>query len=554
MNKEAAQAILGLNGDENRDGVTQTYSERLASVQEQIESAQSDTERNAHGARLAELSQAYELVTGTGRYTISNEEAGTLLRSGSIMSPASGDAFVRMEQGAVIADRLEIGVVLGEGGMGRVYAARDRLKEEDVAIKVLRHDLQFSTAAKDRFLGEARVSCNLSHPNIVRVHDVGIIGGTYYLSMERLKGHTLRQLMDQYRKERRVFRIAEVTDIARQLIDALRYAHRYIIHRDIKPENIWLTEDGTVKLMDFGIARAFSNSQMTQTGMMLGTAYYMSPEQRADSKNLDWRTDQYALGVVLYEMLTGTLPTGGMQPIDQIRRDLPQRYTAALMRAMAPLPKKRFKSLDDMLVELQAPKSYRLFRLLLITVALAAVYVNLNDRGWISNPSAAVAALKAELAAASARLAESLAPPKPVQPPLPEVTPPAASAEPQPELVQESIPEPVPESAELQPAESEAGALESTAIESGALDPAASETQPQIPAESNADAVGAASVPETSQQGEASATTQSPSEPTSVDFEAKRNQCIAQCETDVCSDKADAVCVDKLRVCREACG
>ena len=213
--------------------------------------------------------------------------------------------------------------------------ARDRLKDEDVAIKVLRQDLQFSRAAKDRFLAEAKVSCSLSHPNIVRVHDVGISGGMYYFSMERLKGHTLRQRMEAYRQQNRVFSVAEVTDIARQLIDALRYAHRYIVHRDIKPENIWLAEDGTVKLMDFGIARAFSNSQLTQTGMALGTAYYMSPEQRIGAKDVDWRTDQYALGVVLYELFAGTLPTGAVQPIDTLRRDLPKRYGAALMRAMA---------------------------------------------------------------------------------------------------------------------------------------------------------------------------------------------------------------------------
>jgi hypothetical protein len=273
MNKEAALATLGLRGDENQASVTQIYGARLAFVQEQFASTQSEVERNAHGAKLAELTLAYELVTGTGRYTNSNEESATLLRSNTMPSPPpSGPAFARMEPGAVIGDRLEVGELLGEGGMGCVYAARDRLRGEDVAIKVLRQDLQFSLAAKDRFLAEAKVSCNLSHPNIVRVHDVGISGGAYYLSMERLKGHTLRQKMDQYRKQNRTFRIAEVTQIARQLIDALSYAHRYIIHRDIKPENIWLAEDGTVKLMDFGIARAFSNSQMTQTGMMLGTA------------------------------------------------------------------------------------------------------------------------------------------------------------------------------------------------------------------------------------------------------------------------------------------
>ena len=228
----------------------------------------------------------------------------------------------------MLSSRLEIGALLGQGGMGNVYAARDRLKDEDVAIKVLRQDLLFSTAAKERFLAEAKVSCSLSHPNIVRVYDVGVSGSYYYFSMERLKGHNLRHRIEAYERENRQFGIDEVTDIARQLIDALRYAHRYIVHRDIKPENIWLAEDGTVKLMDFGIARAYSSSHMTQTGMTLGTAYYMAPEQRVAAKDVDWRADQYALGVVLYELLSGTLPTGAVKPLETERRDLPKTLCA----------------------------------------------------------------------------------------------------------------------------------------------------------------------------------------------------------------------------------
>src|SRR5690349_15278144 len=211
MNKEAALALLRLQGNENRATVVRAYGERLAFVQEQLVSAESEDERSEHGARLAELSQAYELITGTGRYANPNEGA-TLIRSGTeVLPPPSSATLVHMEPGAVIADRIEIGGMLGEGGMGCVYAARDRLKAEDVAIKVLRQDLQFSAAAKDRFLAEAKVSCSLSHPNIVRVHDVGMSGGAYYLSMERLKGQTLRQQMDQYRKKKRAFRINEVT-------------------------------------------------------------------------------------------------------------------------------------------------------------------------------------------------------------------------------------------------------------------------------------------------------------------------------------------------------
>ncbi|WP_157994269.1 protein kinase domain-containing protein [Peristeroidobacter agariperforans] len=415
MNKKAALALLGLNDNKDRVRVAQAYGERLAVLQDKLMSAQSEQERSAHGAELAELGKAYEMLTGTGHRAKSDEAPATVIRSGTMQSSASSpDVFVRMEPGAVIAGRLEIGALLGEGGMGCVYAARDRLKGEDVAIKVLRHDLQFSSAAKDRFLAEAKVSCSLSHPNIVRVHDVGTSGGIYYLSMERLKGHTLRHQIEQYRRKNRAFRIAEVTDIAHQLIDALDYAHRYIMHRDIKPENIWLADDGTVKLMDFGIARASSDSQMTQTGVTLGTAYYMSPEQRVGSKKVDWRTDQYALGVVLYELLAGTLPTGAVQPIDSIRRDLPKRYAKALMRAMATSPRKRFRSYNEMLAEMQLPRSKRSFRfggLLLVGAGLTATgYAVWKDPAWESKLSAAVTALKAQLAGADASAAAKVEP------------------------------------------------------------------------------------------------------------------------------------------------
>jgi serine/threonine protein kinase len=553
MNREAALTILGLEGNEDRVMVARAYGERLAALREQLMSAQSEVECNAHGAQLAELGEAYEMLTGTGRYANSNE-AVTVIRSGTMHSPASSaDAFVLMEPGAVIADRLEIGAMLGEGGMGCVYAARDRLKGEDVAIKVLRHDLQFSDAAKDRFLAEAKISCSLSHPNIVRVHDVGISGGIYYLSMERLKGHTLRHQIDQYRKENRTFRIAEVTDIAHQLIDALNYAHRYIMHRDIKPENIWLAEDGTVKLMDFGIARASSNSQMTKTGVTVGTAYYVSPEQRAGSKEVDWRTDQYALGVVLYELLAGTLPTGAVQPIDTIRRDLPKRYADALMRAMAPSPRKRLRSYNEMLVEMQLPRSkpFRFAGMVLIGAGLAAAgYAVWNGPDSKSKLSAVATALKAELAGTSASAAAEVVPfdaggtdgLMSVEVPPPEETSWVATALAEPESQSESkivqVPDPEPKQESQPNSESATGLEAQPRSEPEQLPDSVVKSEPkpepslQTPAQW-AEAVSA-TLPTGSTEQTAAITPSSSQSSLSVDagINTRREQCIAQCKRD----------------------
>jgi serine/threonine protein kinase len=378
MNKESALANLGLSGSEDTATVARVYGERLSVVQDQLIKAQTDAERGDCQTKLSQLVESYELVTQSGRYTkAANESSATVMRTGTEIAAATpqGDTAVRMEPGAVLSSRLEIGALLGQGGMGNVYAARDRLKDEDVAIKVLRQDLLFSTAAKERFLAEAKVSCNLSHPNIVRVYDVGQSGNYYYFSMERLKGHNLRHRIEAYEREKRQFSIEEVTDIARQLIDALRYAHRYIVHRDIKPENVWIADDGTVKLMDFGIARAYSSVHMTQTGMTLGTAYYMAPEQRVAAKDVDWRADQYSLGVVLYELLAGTLPTGAVKPLETERRDLPKRYARALMRAMSPKPDDRFPALADLLAEMDGPErkvAVGVGGLLLIAAGVAA--------------------------------------------------------------------------------------------------------------------------------------------------------------------------------------
>ena len=380
MNKESALANLGLSGSEDTATVARVYGERLSVVQDRLIKAETDAERGDCRIKLSELVESYELVTQTGRYTnppAANESSATVMRTGTEIAAHTPqlETLVRMEPGAVLSSRLEIGQLLGQGGMGNVYAARDRLKDEDVAIKVLRQDLLFSTAAKERFLAEAKVSCSLSHPNIVRVHDVGVSGNYYYFSMERLKGHNLRERIEAYHRENREFSVEEVTDIARQLIDALRYAHRYIVHRDIKPENIWLAEDGTVKLMDFGIARAYSSSHMTQTGMTLGTAYYMAPEQRVAAKDVDWRADQYALGVVFYELLAGTLPTGAVKPLESVRPDLPRRYARALMKAMSPKPDDRFPALAALFSEMDVPArkvSVGLGGLLLIAAGVAA--------------------------------------------------------------------------------------------------------------------------------------------------------------------------------------
>src|SRR5712691_9577671 len=206
---------------------------------------------------------------------------------------------------------------LGTGGMANVYLAEDQELGRRVAIKMLddRHsqDEQFV----ERFRREAKNVAGLSHPNIVAIYDRGEAEGTYYIAMEYLEGRTLKELLVR----RGPTPITVAIDYARQIVGAVGFAHaKGIVHRDIKPHNVVVGPDGRLKVTDFGIARS-GTSQMTEAGSIIGTAQYLSPEQ-ARGTMVDQRSDLYSVGVVLYEMLTGSVPFTGDTPVEIAMRHL----------------------------------------------------------------------------------------------------------------------------------------------------------------------------------------------------------------------------------------
>ena len=241
----------------------------------------------------------------------------------------------------VLADRFEIQQRLGEGGMGVVYAAFDRLREEEIAIKVMRPHLVQNSAARERFVNEARIASSLTHPSIVRVFDIQEASSHTFMTMELLKGCNLRQEIQARTRRNQQFSMSEIISIGVQLCEVLQHAHSITIHRDIKPENIWMCNDGTIKLMDFGIARMMRPCQFAETGISMGTAYYMAPEQFRADKDIDHRADQYSTGVVLYELLTGELPQGAVRAPSDFKRKVPQQISKTVMKCLSGKPEAR---------------------------------------------------------------------------------------------------------------------------------------------------------------------------------------------------------------------
>ena len=213
--------------------------------------------------------------------------------------------------GRLLGNRYKILELIGEGGMALVYKAECTLLQRVVAIKILRAQFSADREFVERFRREAQAAASLSHPNVVNIFDVGQEDEIHYIVMEYIPGRNLKEII----QEEAPFSLNRALRITLQICEALRHAHEHnIVHRDIKPHNILMTADGTVKVTDFGIARAVTASGFTQTGVVMGSVQYFSPEQ-AKGLPVGPQSDLYSLGCILYEMLTGEVPFTGESPI-----------------------------------------------------------------------------------------------------------------------------------------------------------------------------------------------------------------------------------------------
>jgi eukaryotic-like serine/threonine-protein kinase len=269
---------------------------------------------------------------------------------------------------AALEGRYRIERELGEGGMATVYLAEDLRHRRKVAVKVLRPELAAVVGA-ERFLAEIETTANLQHPYILPLFDSGEADGFLFYVMPYVEGESLREKLDREKQ----LRVDEAVEIARKVADALDYAHEQgVVHRDVKPANILLSARGEPLVADFGIARAVSQAgggRLTETGLSLGTPHYMSPEQATGDQDVDPRSDVYALGCVLYELLAGEPPfaartaqavlvrilTEEPRPVTDVRRSVPPHVAAVIGRSLEKLPADRFPSAEAFAGALRDP-------------------------------------------------------------------------------------------------------------------------------------------------------------------------------------------------------
>jgi eukaryotic-like serine/threonine-protein kinase len=300
---------------------------------------------------LAAPTPGEDLVTA---HTLAVKRASSTLRA------IGGELAV----GSLLLDRFRVERLLGRGGMGAVYLATDQKIGEQVALKVLSANLVEDPAATERFRREVGAARKISHPNVIRIHDLGDDGGLLFISMEHFQGKTLSEIL-QVRKR---LPVAEGRALLLQICDALAAAHGVgVVHRDLKPQNVLINERGEAKVIDFGIAKASYAGTLTATGMIMGTPEYMSPEQ-IRGRPVDARADLYSFGAVAYHLFCGRPPFVADTPIAvgylhtyeapgaprQLAPELPETLEAAILKCLAKEPSQRFDSALDLRTRLLA--------------------------------------------------------------------------------------------------------------------------------------------------------------------------------------------------------
>lgn len=387
MNHQQAMIVLGLQSACTDQEIESTYQRRMQALARQAKA-------DVHNARLHnECRQVALGLQEAKEVLLRRPSKGALSRTppqvrfqprqkqdrgkprpiaADSASPHAAEAiqeFSDLEPGHLLANRYDIRERIGSGTMGVVYSAFDRVRHETVAVKILRPELLADPRSRDRLRTEMKLASTLSHASIARVFDLHQADGLTFVTMEMLVGRSLRAELSKRLEDNRPFKVSEVFAWAAQLCDALEHAHGRMIHGNLKPENIWLSGDGSVKLMDFGFGRALANADAAKS--LSSSREYAAPERRA-SDAVDGRADQYALAIVIHELLTGGVPTKPVVPVHKVRPGISVGRARVLLTAMSDDLERRFA---DMAAFRRAIVKKRMFSLpvrgLTTVVALA---------------------------------------------------------------------------------------------------------------------------------------------------------------------------------------
>ena len=346
-----------------------------------------------------------------------------------ILSQTPVAAAVAPDVASALAARYEILDALGEGGMGMVYRVRDRETAEILALKLLRPEIARDPAMMERFKNELRLARRITHKNVCRIHDFNRVGDLAYLTMEYVDGESLRPYL------RRAGRLTpeRTIDLARQIAAGLGEAHAQgVVHRDLKPENVMLGRDGLVKILDFGIARALG-SDTAATRTIAGTPEYMAPEQ-SQGKTVDQRADLYALGLILYECLTGRRAFSGATPVEvalkqlkerplpprKLMADTPPHFEAIVMRCLEKEPARRFASAAELQralapLEVAAPRAARRWPKVAAVAALVVLAIGVSRKAVQHDESVPAPTVVVHLSPPTAPASRPAPPAKPVE-------------------------------------------------------------------------------------------------------------------------------------------
>ncbi len=269
----------------------------------------------------------------------------------------------KLERGSTFAERYEVVEELGKGGMGIVYKVFDKKIKEIVALKLIKPEIDSDAKMIDRFRNEIKLARKISHRNVCRMYDLGEEGESHFITMEYVPGENLKSFIRRSEK----LTIGKAISIANQVSEGLSEAHSLgVVHRDLKPQNIMIDKKGNARIMDYGLARSLQTEGITGTGFIIGTPEYMSPEQ-VDGQETDQRTDIYALGVILYEMVTGSLPFKGETPLSiavkhktdiprnprEIDSQIPEALSHLILKCMEKGKEKRYQTADELRSELK---------------------------------------------------------------------------------------------------------------------------------------------------------------------------------------------------------